>query len=86
MHPPSLTSPTDFISLFCLLVAKQVGLRRESAVDARIRYDTLIKRIFVKSLIGPIMLATTTGIKRPVFFCLIFELFLTVTCDCDSII
>jgi predicted acylesterase/phospholipase RssA len=38
-----------------------VGLRRESAADARIRYDTLIKRIFVKSLLKPIMLATTTA-------------------------
>ena len=71
MHPPSLTFRTDFIPLLCLLVAKQVGLRRESAVDARIRYDTLIKRIFVKSLIGPIMLATTTGKKNPVLFCLV---------------
>ena len=43
------------------IVAFLVGLRRESALDARIRYDTLIKRIFVKSLIGPIMLATTTA-------------------------
>ena len=38
-----------------------VGLRRESAADARIRYDTLISRIFVKSLLKPIMLATTTA-------------------------
>ena len=30
------------------IVAFLVGLRRESAADARIRYDTLIKRIFVK--------------------------------------
>jgi hypothetical protein len=45
------------------IIAFLVGLRRESAADARIRYDTLIKRIFVKSLIGPIMLATTTGNK-----------------------
>lgn len=43
------------------IVAFLVGLRRESALDARIRYDTLIKRIFVKSLIGPIMLAATTA-------------------------
>jgi len=38
-----------------------VGLRRESASDARIRYDTLIKRIFIKSKIAPIMLAATTA-------------------------
>ena len=43
------------------IVAFLVGLRRESAADARIRYDTLIKRIFVKSLLKPIMLATTTA-------------------------
>jgi len=43
------------------IVAFLVGLRRESAVDARIRYDVLIKRIFVKSLLKPIMLATTTA-------------------------
>jgi len=43
------------------IVAFLVGLRRESAVDARIRYDNLIKRIFVKSLLKPIMLATTTA-------------------------
>ncbi len=46
-------------------------MRRESAVDARIRYDTLIKRIFVKSLIGPIMLATTTGNNKYRLFCLV---------------
>ncbi|KAL7518065.1 hypothetical protein ACHAWX_002922 [Stephanocyclus meneghinianus] len=43
------------------IIAFLVGLRRESAADARIRYDTLIKRIFVKSLLKPIMLATTTA-------------------------
>jgi predicted acylesterase/phospholipase RssA len=43
------------------IVAFLVGLRRESAADARIRYDVLIKRIFVKSLLKPIMLATTTA-------------------------
>ena len=43
------------------IVAFLVGLRRESAADARIRYDTLIQRIFVKSLLKPIMLATTTA-------------------------
>ncbi|KAL7546658.1 hypothetical protein ACHAWF_009992 [Thalassiosira exigua] len=43
------------------IVAFLVGLRRESAADARIRYDTLIRRIFVKSLLKPIMLATTTA-------------------------
>ena len=43
------------------IVSFLVGLRRESAADARIRYDTLIKRIFVKSLLQPIMLATTTA-------------------------
>jgi hypothetical protein len=50
------------------IIAFLVGLRRESAADARIRYDTLIKRIFIKSLIGPIMLATTTGNKLPIDF------------------
>mmetsp|Transcript_17445 Transcript_17445/g.37697 ORF Transcript_17445/g.37697 Transcript_17445/m.37697 type:complete len:920 (+) Transcript_17445:159-2918(+) len=43
------------------IVGFLVGLRRESAADARIRYDTLIQRIFVKSLLKPIMLATTTA-------------------------
>ena len=43
------------------IVAFLVGLRRESAADARKRYDELIKRIFVKSLLKPIMLATTTA-------------------------
>mmetsp|Transcript_4552 Transcript_4552/g.9444 ORF Transcript_4552/g.9444 Transcript_4552/m.9444 type:complete len:938 (+) Transcript_4552:164-2977(+) len=43
------------------IVGFLVGLRRESAADARIRYDVLIKRIFVKSLLKPIMLATTTA-------------------------
>lgn len=43
------------------IVSFLVGLRRESAADARVRYDTLIKRIFVKSLLQPIMLATTTA-------------------------
>jgi len=43
------------------IIAFLVGLRRESAADARIRYDVLIKRIFVKSLLKPIMLATTTA-------------------------
>lgn len=43
------------------IVAFLVGLRRESAAEARIRYDVLIKRIFVKSLLKPIMLATTTA-------------------------
>lgn len=43
------------------IVGFLVGLRRESAVEARIRYDTLIQRIFVKSLLKPIMLATTTA-------------------------
>ena len=43
------------------IVAFLVGLRRESAADARIRYDTLIKRIFVTSMLKPIMLATTTA-------------------------
>jgi calcium-independent phospholipase A2-gamma len=43
------------------IIAFLVGLRRESAADARIRYDTLIRRIFVKSLLKPIMLATTTA-------------------------
>lgn len=70
------------------IVAFLVGLRRESAADARARYgqciallfyvdslyiimtfsillnfvsDVLIKRIFVKSLLKPIMLATTTA-------------------------
>lgn len=43
------------------IVAFLVGLRRESAADARIRYDTLIKRIFVTSYLKPIMLATTTA-------------------------
>lgn len=43
------------------IVGFLVGLRRESAADARIRYDTLIKRIFIKSRIAPIMLATTTA-------------------------
>jgi hypothetical protein len=50
------------------IIAFLVGLRRESAADARIRYDTLIKRIFIKSLIGPIMLATTTGNKLSIDF------------------
>lgn len=43
------------------IVAFLVGLRRESAADARSRYDTLVRRIFVKSLLKPIMLATTTA-------------------------
>ena len=43
------------------IVAFLVGLRRESAAEARIRYDVLIQRIFVKSLLKPIMLATTTA-------------------------
>jgi len=43
------------------IVGFLVGLRRESAADARIRYDTLIKRIFVTSMLKPIMLATTTA-------------------------
>lgn len=43
------------------IVGFLVGLRRESAADARIRYDTLIKRIFIKSKIAPIMLAATTA-------------------------
>lgn len=43
------------------IIAFLVGLRRETAADARIRYDTLIRRIFVKSLLKPIMLATTTA-------------------------
>ncbi|KAL9180648.1 hypothetical protein ACHAXT_011101 [Thalassiosira profunda] len=43
------------------IVAFLVGLRRESAAEARIRYDVLIKRIFVTSLLKPIMLATTTA-------------------------
>lgn len=43
------------------IISFLVGLRRESAADARIRYDTLIKRIFVKSLLQPVMLATTTA-------------------------
>lgn len=43
------------------IVAFLVGLRRESAAEARIRYDVLIKRIFVKSMLQPVMLATTTA-------------------------
>jgi len=43
------------------IVAFLVGLRRESAADARIRYDVLIKRIFVRSLLKPIMLPLTTA-------------------------
>mmetsp|Transcript_1393 Transcript_1393/g.2638 ORF Transcript_1393/g.2638 Transcript_1393/m.2638 type:complete len:972 (+) Transcript_1393:218-3133(+) len=43
------------------IVAFLVGLRRESAAEARVRYDILIKRIFVTSLLKPILLATTTA-------------------------
>ena len=43
------------------IVAFLVGLRRESAAEARVRYDVLIKRIFVRSLLKPIMLPLTTA-------------------------
>jgi hypothetical protein len=62
-HNMTYVLSLHFLSTFSstAIVAFLVGLRRESAADARIRYDTLIKRIFVKSLLKPIMLATTTA-------------------------
>eukprot|EP00957_Ditylum_brightwellii_P205210 15342854-Ditylum_brightwellii.AAC.1 len=43
------------------IIAFLVGLRRESSVQAKKRYDALIKRIFVKSALSAPMLVFTTA-------------------------
>ena len=43
------------------IIAFLVGLRRESSLQARKRYDALIKRIFVKSALSTPMLLFTTA-------------------------
>jgi len=43
------------------IIAFLVGLRRESSIMARKRYDRLVKRIFVKSMLSTPMLVFTTA-------------------------
>ena len=57
------------------IIAFLVGLRRESSMMARKRYDRLIKRIFVKSaLSGPMLVFTTATYDETPFNTVIGEI------------
>ena len=67
---------SNFIdTCFEAIIAFLVGLRRESSVMARKRYDRLIKRIFVKSaLSGPMLVFTTATYDEAPFNTVIGEI------------
>jgi len=66
------------------IIAFLVGLRRESSVQAKKRYDKLIKRIFVKSALSTPMLVFTTAAYDEAHFNKVMKEILKETSMLDS--